>query len=39
MNWLLVEKDLIRIFEYRKRRMLELFPPSAAHTVSAETVS
>ncbi len=31
INWLLVEKDLIRIFEYRRRRMLELFPPSSPH--------
>lgn len=25
-NWLLVERDLRRIFEYRRQRMLELFP-------------
>lgn len=25
-NWLLVENDLRRIFEYRRQRMLELFP-------------
>ena len=27
MNWLLVKNDLIRIFEFRRNRMLELFPP------------
>ena len=29
-NWLIVEKDLRRIFEYRRRRMLELFPATAS---------
>ena len=29
-NWLVVENDLRRIFEYRRRRMLELFAPAAS---------
>ena len=29
-NWLVVEKDLRRIFEYRRQRMLELFPATAS---------
>ena len=31
-NWLVVEKDLRRIFEYRRRRLLELFPAAATAT-------
>jgi len=31
-NWLIVEKDLRRIFEFRRRRMLELFPQSDVST-------
>ena len=27
MNWLLVKNDLIRIFEFRRTRMLAMFPP------------
>lgn len=27
INWLLVKNDLIKIFEFRHQRMLELFPP------------
>jgi ligand-binding SRPBCC domain-containing protein len=30
INWLMVQKDLIRIFEFRRRRMLDLFPPRSA---------
>ncbi len=39
MNWLLVEKDLIRIFEYRRQRMQELFPPPSPPTAWAGDVS
>ena len=31
-NWLVVAKDLRRIFEYRRRRMLDLFPATAPVT-------
>ena len=31
-NWLVVEKDLRRIFEYRRRRLLELFPATVSAT-------
>jgi hypothetical protein len=30
INWLMVQNDLIRIFEFRRRRMLELFHPRSA---------
>jgi hypothetical protein len=30
INWLLVKNDLIRIFEFRRNRMLELFPPRSS---------
>jgi len=30
INWLMVQNDLIRIFEFRRQRMLELFPPRSA---------
>lgn len=36
-NWLIVEKDLRRIFEYRRRRMLELFPATASVTEVASS--
>ena len=26
VNWLMVKNDLIRIFEFRRNKMLELFP-------------
>jgi hypothetical protein len=29
VNWLMVKNDLIRIFEFRHQRMLELFPPQS----------
>ena len=29
INWLMVKNDLIRIFEFRHQRMLELFPPQS----------
>ena len=34
VNWLLVQKDLERIFEFRQRRMLELFRPRALPSTS-----
>ena len=36
-NWLIVEKDLRRIFEYRRRRILELFPATASVTEAANS--
>ena len=36
-NWLVVEKDLRGIFEYRRRRLLELFPAAAAATKAANS--
>ena len=29
INWLMVQKDLERIFTYRRERMLQLFPPQS----------
>lgn len=38
VNWLLVQRDLERIFQFRHQRMLELFPPrSPSATLSAGT--
>ena len=36
-NWLVVEKDLRRIFEHRRQRMLELFPATASITEVANS--
>ena len=30
INWLLVKNDLIRIFEFRRNRMLAMFPPRSS---------
>ncbi|MFN9720753.1 MAG: SRPBCC family protein [Planctomycetota bacterium] len=30
VNWLIVQRDLERIFKYRRDKMLELFPPCSA---------
>lgn len=30
IHWLMVKNDLIRIFEFRRNKMLELFPPCTA---------
>ncbi len=36
-NWLVVEKDLRRIFEYRRQRMLDLFPATASAAAGADS--
>ena len=36
-NWLVVAKDVRRIFEYRRRRMLDLFPATAPVTEAANS--
>jgi len=38
VNWLLVQRDLEKIFAFRQKRMIELFPPqTAASTTAAGT--
>jgi ligand-binding SRPBCC domain-containing protein len=39
VNWWLVRRDLERIFEFRRKRMLELFPPRALLSTSAAGTS
>ena len=34
MNWLFVRRDVERIFQYRQRRLQELFPPGGANAGS-----
>lgn len=35
-NWLIVERDLRRIFEYRRQRMIELFPAATLNAAGVD---
>ncbi len=39
VNWLLVQRDLEKIFTYRRDKMLELFPPKSAAVASEVSLS